>query len=40
MELKAKARFDVVHSENIAYGFCRNMLGIKRHGLAIEVRRH
>jgi hypothetical protein len=35
MELKAKAPFDVVHSENISYGFCRNILGIKRYGLAV-----
>jgi hypothetical protein len=35
IELKAKAPFDVVHSENISYGFCRNILGIRRYGLAI-----
>ncbi len=37
LELKAKAPFDVVHSENIAYGFRRNLLGIRRHGLLILI---
>ena len=32
LELKAKSPFDVVHSENMAYGFRRNILGIKRYG--------
>jgi hypothetical protein len=35
LELKSKAPFDVVHSENIAYGYRRNILGIKPYGLAI-----
>jgi hypothetical protein len=35
LELKSKAPFDVVHSENIYYGFRRNLLGIKRYGLAL-----
>jgi hypothetical protein len=35
LELKSKAPFDVVHSENIWYGFRRNILGIKRYGLII-----
>lgn len=35
MELRAKSPFDVVHAENIAYGFRRNMLGIRRYGLAV-----
>lgn len=33
IELKAKAPFDVVHNENISYGFRRNLLGIKPYGL-------
>ena len=33
IELKAKSPFDVVHSENISYGFRRNLLGIKHYGL-------
>lgn len=36
LELKAKSPFDVVHAENISYGFQRNILGIKRYGLAIS----
>lgn len=35
VELKANAPFDVVHSENISYGFRRNLLGIKPYGLAV-----
>ena len=35
LELKFKAPFDVVHSENISYGYRRNILGIKPYGLAI-----
>lgn len=35
LELKARSPFDVVHSENITYGFRRNLLGIKPYGLAI-----
>jgi hypothetical protein len=35
LELKAKAPFDVVHSENISYGYRRNILGIKPYGLVI-----
>ena len=35
LELKAKAPFDVVHSENIAYGFRRNLLGIRPYGLSV-----
>lgn len=35
LELKAKAPFDVVHSESISYGFRRNLLGIKQYGLAV-----
>jgi hypothetical protein len=34
LELKAQAPFDIVHSENISYGFRRNILGIKPYGLA------
>jgi hypothetical protein len=34
LELKSKAPFDVVHSENISYGYRRNILGIKPYGLA------
>jgi hypothetical protein len=37
LELKSKAPFDVVHSENISYGFRRNLLGIKAYGLAIAA---
>jgi hypothetical protein len=33
LELKSKSPFDVVHSENIFYGFRRNSLGIKSYGL-------
>jgi hypothetical protein len=35
LELKSEAPFDIVHSENIWYGFRRNILGIKRYGLII-----
>lgn len=35
LELKAQSPFDVVHSENITYGFRRNLLGIRRYGFAI-----
>ena len=35
LELKSKAPFDVVHSENISYGYRRNILGIKTYGLVI-----
>lgn len=35
MELKAKAPFDVVQSENISYGFRRNLLGIRTYGLIV-----
>ena len=35
LELKSKAPFDVVHSENISYGYRRNILGIKPYGLII-----
>jgi hypothetical protein len=35
LELKSKPPFDIVHSENIWYGFRRNILGIKRYGLII-----
>ena len=35
LELKAKSPFDVVHSENISYGYRRNILGIKKYGLTI-----
>jgi hypothetical protein len=35
LELKSKAPFDVVHSENIWYGYRRNILGIKSYGLTI-----
>jgi hypothetical protein len=34
LELKSKSPLDVVHSENIFYGFRRNSLGIKSYGLA------
>ena len=37
MRLKAKAPFDVVHSENISYGFRRNLLGIRTYGLIVVV---
>jgi hypothetical protein len=37
LELKAKAPFDVVHSENISYGFQRNSFGIKPWSLVILV---
>ncbi|SDR29396.1 hypothetical protein SAMN05519103_01791 [Rhizobiales bacterium GAS113] len=37
LELKSKSPFDVVHSENISYGFRRNTLGIKPYGIAIMV---
>ena len=35
LELKAKTPFDIVHSENIAYGFRRNLLGIRPYGLMV-----
>src|SRR5260221_1249173 len=35
LELKSKAPFDIVHSENIWYGYRRNILGIKPYGLVI-----
>lgn len=35
LELKSKSPFDVVHAENILYGYCRNLLGIRGIGLAI-----
>ena len=35
LQKKAKAPFDVVHTENIAYGFRRNLLGIKPVGLLL-----
>jgi hypothetical protein len=35
LELKSKPPFDVVHSENISYGYRRNILGIKPYGLLI-----
>jgi hypothetical protein len=35
LELKGKPPFDVVHSENIAYGFQRNSLGIKPWALLV-----
>lgn len=35
LELKAVSPFDVVHAENIAYGFRRNILGIRPYGLII-----
>jgi len=35
LELKAKTPFDIVHSENIAYGFRRNLLGIRPYGLIV-----
>src|SRR5262249_21368552 len=35
LELKSKSPFDVVHSENISYGYRRNILGIKPYGLLI-----
>ena len=35
LELKSKAPFDVVHSENISYGYRRNILGIKPYALVI-----
>lgn len=35
LEMKSKAPFDVVHSENISYGYRRNILGIKPYGLSI-----
>lgn len=37
LELKAKAPFDVVHAENIAYGYCRNLLGIRKIAFAIAL---
>lgn len=33
LELKAKSPFDVVHQENISYGFRRNLLGIRPYAL-------
>jgi hypothetical protein len=35
LELKSHAPFDIVHSENIWYGYRRNILGIKPYGLVI-----
>jgi len=35
LAMKAKSPFDVVHAENISYGFRRNLLGLKRTGLFI-----
>ncbi|MCV9934773.1 hypothetical protein OIU35_00210 [Boseaceae bacterium BT-24-1] len=35
LELKAKSPFDVVHQENISYGFRRNLLGIRTWALCI-----
>jgi hypothetical protein len=35
LELKSKPPFDVVHSENISYGYRRNILGIKPYGIGI-----
>ena len=35
LELKAKSPFDIVHSENISYGFQRNSLGIRPWSLVI-----
>lgn len=35
LELQSKSPFDIVHSENISYGFRRNIFGIKPYGLAI-----
>ncbi len=35
LELKTKPPFDIVHSENIAYGFRRNLLGIRPYGLMV-----
>jgi hypothetical protein len=35
LELKSQPPFDIVHSENIAYGFQRNSLGIKNWGLTV-----
>ena len=35
LEMKAKPPFDIVHSENIAYGFRRNLLGIRLYGLVV-----
>lgn len=35
LELKAKSPFDVVHQENISYGFRRNLLGIRPYALCI-----
>jgi hypothetical protein len=37
LELKGNAPFDIVHSENIWYGYRRNILGIKLYGLVIWV---
>lgn len=37
LELKANAPFDVVHSENIGYGFRRNLLGIRKFGLVLDA---
>ena len=35
LELKAKSPFDVVHQENISYGFRSNLLGIRTYALCI-----
>ena len=35
LELKAKTPFDIVHSENITYGFRRNLLGIRPYGMMV-----
>ena len=37
LELKAKSPFDVVHGENINYGFRRNLLGIRKYGLMLII---
>jgi len=37
LELKGKAPFDVVHDENISYGYRRNLLGIRPAALAISA---
>ena len=37
LEQKANSPFDVVHDENISYGFRRNILGIRVPALAIAV---
>lgn len=35
LQMKAKPPFDVVHAENIAYGYRRNLLGIKPVALSV-----